>query len=228
MIFLWVLLGILGFFLLLLFLPATLQIRARLGEDRGKNASGDRRGGENRDKNGVFLFLRVLFIKVKLYPGKPRVSTVSGKRKEKKAAKKAQKKAQSGETGSKKEKPGGVELIRLVIGLTKKLVGLLAKHLKITLKRYRVVVSTDDAAKTALLYGGVSQATSYLFLFLEEEADFHIPASSDVDVRADFTAGRTTAEIAIDFRLFVWQLISILLGTAMEFARRKAESKAAR
>ncbi|MBQ0009579.1 MAG: DUF2953 domain-containing protein [Ruminococcus sp.] len=217
---LWILLGILGFFAFLLFLPATLQIRARLG---GENDNGANKADR---KNGVFLFLRVLFVKIKLYPGKPRVSVRSQKKKEKKTAKKAQKKAQKQADGAQKEKPGVVELIRLVIGLTKKLTELLARHLRITLKRYRVVVSTDDAAKTALLYGGVSQATSYLFLFLEEEADFHIPEKSDVDVRADFTAGHTTAEIALDFRLFVWQLFSILLGVAMEFVRRKAENKA--
>lgn len=216
---LWILLGILGFFAILLFLPATLQIRARLGWE-----DGEKTGGKD-PKSGVFLFLRVLFVKIKLYPGKPRV--VSDKKQEKKAAKKARKQERKKAENEQKEKPGVVELVKLVVGLTKKLVELLARHLKITLRQYRVVVSTDDAAKTALLYGGVSQATSYLFLFLEEEADFHVPDSSDVDVHADFTAGRTTAAIGIDFRLFVWQLLSILLRLAMEFVRRKAESQAA-
>lgn len=216
---LWILLGILGFFVLLSFLPAVLQIRARLGREDGKKS-----GGQD-PKNGVFLFLRILFVKIKLYPGKPRV--VSDKKQEKKAAKKARKQERKKAESEQSEKPGVVELVKLVVGLTKKLVGLLARHLKITLKRYRVVVSTDDAAKTALLYGGVSQATSYLFLFLEEEAKFRIPENADVDVRADFTAGRTTAEIALDFRLFVWQLVSILLGLAMDFVRRKAERQSA-
>lgn len=70
----------------------------------------------------------------------------------------------------------------------------------LTLKTRRVVVTvgTDDAAKTALLYGAVSTGLAALLEVIDRAVATVKTGKRDViDVRADFVGGKTTFDINI-------------------------------
>ena len=68
----------------------------------------------------------------------------------------------------------------------------------LTLRTRRIVVtvSTDDAAKTALLYGAVSAAMAGLIEFVDRSvARVKCRGRDDVEVKADFVGGKTKADL---------------------------------
>lgn len=138
------------------------------------------------------------------------------KQKQKKAAKPQKKEKQSIEDI--------VALVKLLIEIAKKVLEKTWRYIRIKIERYDITVGTDDAAKTALIYGGVSQATSYLFTLLDETAHFRVKRKAPVNVGVDFLATETKASVQMDFCLRLWHIISIGLGAGITYLRGMKKS----
>ncbi len=117
-----------------------------------------------------------------------------------------------------------VALVKLLIEIAKKVLEKTWRYIRIKIERYDITVGTDDAAKTALIYGGVSQATSYLFTLLDETAHFRVKRKAPVNVGVDFLATETRANVQMDFRLRLWHIISIGLGAGIIYLRGMKKS----
>lgn len=117
-----------------------------------------------------------------------------------------------------------VALVKLLIEIAKKVLEKTWRYIRIKIERYDITVGTDDAAKTALIYGGVSQATSYLFTLLDETAHFRVKRKAPVNVGVDFLAAETRANVQMDFRLRLWHIISIGLGAGIIYLRGMKKS----
>lgn len=159
------------------------------------------------------------------------------KKAEKKAAKKAKKKAKkaaleekarrSGKTLAKKKRDLSdiVEIVKLVGELLSVFVGRFAKHLKIKVARLRITVASDEAAKTACMYGAVSQGVAYILELLDRVTNLDYEKEADVAVLVDFNAGKPSADIEISFAISVWQLLDILLRTGGRFIAVSVKNK---
>lgn len=112
-----------------------------------------------------------------------------------------------------------VALVKLLIEIAKKVLEKTWRYIRIKIERYDITVGTDDAAKTALIYGGVSQATSYLFTLLDETAHFRVKRKAPVNVGVDFLAAETRANVQMDFCLRLWHILSIGLGAGITYLR---------
>lgn len=117
-----------------------------------------------------------------------------------------------------------VALVKLLIEIAKKVLEKTWRYIRIKIERYDITVGTDDAAKTALIYGGVSQATSYLFTLLDETAHFRVKRKAPVNVGVDFLATETKANVQMDFCLRLWHIISIGLGAGIIYLRGMKKS----
>ena len=117
-----------------------------------------------------------------------------------------------------------VALVKLLIEIAKKVLEKTWRYIRIKIERYDITVGTDDAAKTALIYGGVSQATSYLFTLLDETAHFRVKRKATVNVGVDFLAAETRANVQMDFCLRLWHIISIGLGAGITYLRGMKKS----
>ncbi len=117
-----------------------------------------------------------------------------------------------------------ISLVKLLIEIAKKVLEKTWRYIRIKIERYDIIVGTDDAAKTALIYGGVSQATSYLFTLLDETAHFRVKRKAPVNVGVDFLATETKASVQMDFRLRLWHIISIGLGAGITYLRGMKKS----
>lgn len=117
-----------------------------------------------------------------------------------------------------------VALVKLLIEIAKKVLEKTWRYIRIKIERYDITVGTDDAAKTALIYGGVSQATSYLFTLLDETAHFRVKRKAPVNVGVDFLSAETRANVQMDFCLRLWHIISIGLGAGIIYLRGMKKS----
>lgn len=117
-----------------------------------------------------------------------------------------------------------VALVKLLIEIAKKVLEKTWRYIRIKIERYDITVGTDDAAKTALIYGGVSQATSHLFTLLDETAHFRVKRKAPVNVGVDFLATETKASVQMDFCLRLWHIISIGLGAGITYLRGMKKS----
>ena len=80
--------------------------------------------------------------------------------------------------------------------------------------RLHIDIATDEAAKTAVLFGGVAQAVAYLAALLDATGTLRAPAKSDVDVRADFLSDSPRFDIEIGLSLRVWQIFDLIFRSA--------------
>ena len=86
-------------------------------------------------------------------------------------------------------------------------------HQTLTLRTRRVVVvvSTGDAAKTALLYGAVSASLAGLIEIVDRSvARVKTKGKDKVDVRADFVTGKTRADLDLVFSARVFGMLRVL------------------
>lgn len=178
----------------------------------------------------VALFVRVLFVRLRLFPKKEkkhphsmserkarRIKASLEKKKAKKQAKKEKKKAEKKEKEAikkqgKKQKRSVSEILD-IISLVAALVGTVTKkffgHLKIKLARIHLTVGTGDAAATAIAYGAITQAVNVLFPLIEDIPTVTLPKAKDISVNADFTAEECEIDLKICFSLRVWHLLHV-------------------
>ncbi len=183
----------------------------------------------------VSLWVKVLFVKIKLIPKKesrgPRSMSKSkaerikqrlAKKRAKKLEKKKDKSAKKAQ--GKKEKKSLSEILD-IIDLSKKLLGevvkRLFKHLRIYAIRIKLKIAMEDAAKTAIAYGAVTQAINLLFPILESVKNFKSPKKNEIDVQADFLSEESEIDICFAFKLRVWQLLHIALSALITFIKHK-------
>ena len=184
--------------------------------------------------------LKVLFLRFRLHP-KPlsdiNVKDYSPKKIEKrrlkakkKAEKKALKKAKKNEKkaaadGGQKKKKYTFSDIMTLISTVKEIVVALTKsffgYLRVDVARLDIVVATDDAAKTAMVYGAVYQAVSYILAIFDKITTVKYEKDSYVSVRADFLREKFYADINVTYSLRVGQLIKILIKTAYSYLKSK-------
>lgn len=208
-----IILGILLFLTFLLFLRVKLSVISD--------------GGDTK------LLLRILGIPIKLYPAKQKKQKIrlsdytprSLRRAQKKRDKQSLKEEKNKKPQeSEKENAPLSETVSTITALAKKIISKFFRHLQIDVARIRIVVSTPDAAKTAILYGAVCQGVAYLCEVLDNVTNVKKTKKTEVSVTSDFLSGKTQADIDISFSLTIWQALDILIGAAFHFIKNKSDT----
>ena len=88
------------------------------------------------------------------------------------------------------------------------------RGLTVKIKSINVAVGTDDAAKTAIAYGVISQSVAYLLHFLDSIAKVSRTKTSRISVTSDFLSDKTEFDFNIDISWKLWRALFILLSTA--------------
>ena len=142
------------------------------------------------------------------------------KEKERKKTEEAERKA----SGQKKEKKDIIKIIKLITGLCEVLFKRFGKHIRIRVARLHINVAGSDAAQTAILYGGVSQAVGYLAELLCNTGTLRHPAKADVSVIPDWISEKTSTDIEIGISLCVWQVFDMINRTGARFIKELVKS----
>ena len=187
----------------------------------------------------VRLVLRILFYKRQLVPKKVRVKAGSlsykkivkwRKKQEQNRQKKITKSEKKSEVSEKqdeedaKEDNDFVSKLKLYAALIKSFLQSFAKHFKIKILDFRIVVGADDAAKTAILYGIISQNVSYILELLNHFTNVRVKRNERVEVCADFAGDEIKAEMTTVFTLRVWHVFAIAGHVLATFIKTKIQN----
>jgi cation transport ATPase len=194
----------------------------------------------------VSLTVRVLFIKIKILPKKDKrkkIHSMSRKKaekikkqlaaKEEKQRKKKQlkqekkqekKKQKEKEPKPKKSLSEILDLIGLAVTLVKTVLKCFFGHLRVDVARFRIKVATGDPATTAVAYGAVSQAVSYLLALLQNNKNVRGLKKADLDIGCDFIAESISADIELSFSMRVWHVFHIAFAALGSLIKNRVKS----
>jgi hypothetical protein len=168
-----------------------------------------------RYEESLTVYLRVLFVKIRLYPSKKEKKkhphsmskrkaqkikdSLQKKPKEEPKKRKSKKKEKENEP---KEAPDLISIISIITSFVKSFLRLFAGSVRIRSSRLHIVVAAEDAADTAIAYGALTQAINLLFPMLDGIKTFkHLPRGKELSVRADFLSD--TSKIDADVELYI-------------------------
>ncbi|MBR5187012.1 MAG: hypothetical protein IKW18_00960 [Clostridia bacterium] len=197
---LWITLGIFLFFFILFSVPIHVTVAL---------------------KESVSVMIRILFLKIPIFP-KPK-STKKKSKKKKKSDKKPKKDKQE-KTKDKEKKKGKkkldiVFLVRLLLDVVTALFKKLGQHFKIRIHAYEICVASEEAAKTAVMYGMVQTLSETLFLRLEKAINFKIVKNAPLGVYVDFLEEKPKANVKIDFSISIADVFAIIFGVIFAFIK---------
>lgn len=144
-------------------------------------------------------------------------------KKRRKLEKQARKEAEKSGAIPKQIKPSLLDNVRFVTSLTEMFLKKFFRRLKIKVARLNITVATEDAAKTAILYGAVSQAVSYLIALLDSNSNLKQVRRAQFNVNADFCATKSSADVYLSFSIRVGQILLIGLSVLFKFVKYKLE-----
>lgn len=96
-------------------------------------------------------------------------------------------------------------------------------YVKTDVRRLHVTVGGKDADQTARTYGKIAALTSLLVELLYHKTDMRKPKPGAVDVRADFLAEKTRFHLNLRFRLRLFSIVRVLCHTLVWFIRQKVK-----
>lgn len=138
-----------------------------------------------------------------------------------KALKKAEKHKASTST-KKRATPNLKENLEMILALLKKLYAETRGNIKIHFRKMHIYVGTDDAAKTAILYGIIVQSVSYILNLVEEKFTHVKRRRGDVSVEPDYTSGQCSADIDLICTVKIRRAISMALSMLLAYNKERS------
>ena len=178
-------------------------------------------------KDKLLVYAKVLFFRKPIVP-----SPQKKDKKEKKGKPKKKKKAQNEDTEQSKDSGESalkiVDHLNIITDVSKVFFGRFTKHSHVKLVRVNIKVASDDAAKTAILYGTVSAALSSLIALLDEVTNLDSPGRSNISVVPDYLSDKSEARIKLVYSIRVIGLIDLILQSIISYTKAKARAHASR
>ncbi len=176
------------------------------------------------------VYVRVLFLKIQLYPKKEKRVKVKNfslknlnKKREKLKVKKTKKKAKKKETEEEKSKTGKIkgilEIIKIILeGVVPKF----GKHLRIKVFKMNIKVATGEPDKTAIMYGIISQSAAYIIEILSNITNVRVRSKKSINIYPDFLSDKSDAEIHLSFNLRVWHIFSLVVNFFLTYLKKNS------
>lgn len=176
--------------------------------------------------------LSVLFLRFPLYPKPKKIrekdfSKKAVAKKKQKAARKATKKKEKERQKPQKapnRKKDALSAIKLLLRILKKCYPRLVRTFRIRVCELRAIIATDDAAKTAILYGSVAQVTAML-LELCERFLWCKRNKRRVEVVPDFCKAESSFYARICFTSCLYRLLCLAVTAGIAFLKAKLQNK---
>ena len=167
-----------------------------------------------RYEESLTVYLRVLFVKIRLYPSKKekkkyphsmskrKAQRIKDSLKKKQKEEPKKKKKRKSKEKEPKEAPDLISILSIITSFVKSFLRLFAGSVRIRSSRLHIVVAAENAADTAIAYGTLTQAVNLLFPMLDGIKTFkHLPRGKELSVRADFLSD--TPKIDADVELYI-------------------------
>lgn len=134
------------------------------------------------------VYFKFLFLKFKIFPSKDKKS------KPKKGKSKSEKKKKP--THKVKTSPSKIiKLIQAMKDIVSDLASSILGKLHFNFVKLHADIGCEDASKTALAYGAVTQSVAYAIEFIDNISNVDKTRSSDIDIRANFISQKSWVEL---------------------------------
>ncbi|HBR32818.1 MAG: DUF2953 domain-containing protein [Eubacteriales bacterium] len=158
------------------------------------------------------VWIRFLFIKLKIYPLKEKA--------EEKAPPIAKKQKKPKEPKPEKPKPPLAETINLIKELFIEIITKFGRYIKLEEYRIKVLVATDDPAKTGVLYGIVCGTLGSVSVFIDRlKKRTRKKGRIYTEVTPDFIAGQSELYVSAAMSMRIWQFFSMGITATRGFLR---------
>ena len=162
------------------------------------------------------VYLRVLFLKFKLYPSKKKKFN-QRKHEKKKKKKESAKSSVLKERDEIKSKPTLLENISTITEIVRTFFKHFSKHLHVKLTKIHIKIATPDAAETAILYGAVSGAVACLVELIDSITNLGRIKQSSIAVEPDFLSEKSSARLNISLYINSFGAIIVILRTLIKY-----------
>ena len=181
------------------------------------------------------VYLKILFIKIKLYPQKDkktRYPKSMSKRKAKKirdslkTKKKKPKKVKKKENDEEKESTDMLSILSIVSSFIKHFIRLFTKSIRLKASRINIIVATEDAAKTAITYAAVTQSINLLFPVLDDlKTVKKLPNGKNLSVTVDFLDDKPTLDIDLELYVRIGGALKAVCGAAIHAFKKAVKDQ---
>ncbi len=172
----------------------------------------------------LFLYVRILFLKLRLPPEK--AAHTEEKPKEQTTEKGRKKKAKKEKEKAALPKKAVGEYITIFTDALKELVHKLKKYLFLEKYIIKADIATDDAAKTAILYGAASNAAAQLWMLVcSLKRRTRNPKLIYTEIKPDFIAEQTDFYADIELSIRLWQILSFGMTALGVYKKLKSDSE---
>lgn len=196
-----------------------------------------------RYKESLCIDLKILFIKLRIYPSKKkpkryrhsmskrkakkiRDSLKKKPKKERKIFKKKKKDEKKDKEEKKLDKNDILSIISIIINFVKNFIRLFSKSIRLKASRIHLTVATDNAASTALTYAAVTESINVLFPLLDGiKAVKRLPHGKDLSVGVDFIAEEPTIDIEIELYIRVIRALGSVLGASIKAFKKAVKDQ---
>lgn len=171
-----------------------------------------------------FLYVRILFLKLRLPPEKS--AHTEENLKEQTTEKGRKKKAKKEKEKAALPKKAVGEYITIFTDALKELVHKLKKYLFLEKYIIKADIGTDDAAKTAILYGAASNAAAQLWMLVcSLKRRTRNPKLIYTEIKPDFIAEQTDFYADIELSIRLWQILSLGMTALGVYKKLKSDSE---
>lgn len=171
-----------------------------------------------------FLYVRILFLKLRLPPEKSAHTEENPKEQTTEKGRKKKAKKEKEKAALPKKAVG--EYITIFTDALKELVHKLKKYLFLEKYIIKADIATDDAAKTAILYGAASNAAAQLWMLVcSLKRRTRNPKLIYTEIKPDFIAEQTDFYADIELSIRLWQILSLGMTALGVYKKLKSDSE---
>ena len=170
-------------------------------------------------ENDLKVYFKVLFFKFWLFP-EGKIKFDPKKYEKILKGEKSSPQAIMDEIKQESKKNSLIENIKLISNLVSSLLHFCAPYMRVKLAKLHIRVGTDDAAKTAILYGAVSAAAACLIDNIDEFTRLHKLKRKSVIIEPDFLSEKTEAKINISLSISIFGAIATALKMMLKYSNK--------
>ena len=184
-------------------------------------------------EDSLRVYLKVFFVKTRLYPSKKKEKKYPhsmSKRKARKIKDSLQKKSKPKKKKKKEEKPieknDLISIVSITTNFVKNFISTFTRAVRVKFSRMHITVASEDAATTAILYGAITQSVNVLFPLIDNiKSVKKLPSGKELSVRADFLTDKPTVDIDINLYVRVGGALKALFSAGIRTFKKAVRDK---
>jgi len=171
------------------------------------------------------IYAKIGFYKIYIIPEKPeKPEKIKRIKKKKEKPDKIDKDKEEEEQKEEKKKYSVTEMFDIIKELGSVLIKRFKKHLKVKIYNINLIIASEEAEKTALLYGAAIQSAYYLYEFLTQNFKIY-NKKNNINIIPDFSKIQPSFKINIKFYMRLSHVLALLIASAMKFLKFWSRAK---